>query len=121
MTQSIVDQREVINNFPFPEFRKHQREKTAEISEAFNSGYKWILLETPTGFGKSPVNVALCRTMRSFYITPQNMLLDQLVSDFPYLALIKGRRHYVCGDHHLSTVMMAPVKEIKIINAVTNI
>ena len=71
-----------------------------EIAEAFNSGYKYILLETPTGFGKSPLNIAFCRSMRSFYTTPQNMLLDQLLKDFPELALIKGRRHYDCIEQY---------------------
>ncbi len=97
-TYPNVNAPETVNNFPFPKFRQYQREKIVEIVEAFNSGYRWILLETPTGFGKSPVNVALGRTLRSFYITPQNLLLDQLVSDFPDLALIKGRRHYVCAE-----------------------
>ena len=93
---SSLDPKDVINSFPFPSFREHQKEKIEEIVEAFNSGYKWILLETPTGFGKSPVNVAFCRNIHSFYITPQNMLIDQLNRDFPDLTLIKGRRHYPC-------------------------
>lgn len=101
---------DVINNFPFPEFRRYQREKTEEIVEAFNSGYRWILMETPTGFGKSPVNVALCRTIRSFYITPQNILIDQLNSDFPDLALIKGRRHYPCAEQPSFTCDDGPCK-----------
>lgn len=37
--------------------------------------------------------------MKSFYATPQNMLLDQLLGDFPDLAIIKGRRHYNCVEH----------------------
>jgi len=97
--KSYVDSHTVLSNFPFPTFYKYQKEKLLEIAEAFNSGYKWILLETPTGFGKSPLNVAFCRTMRSFYTTPQNILLDQLLGDFPDLALIKGRRHYDCVEH----------------------
>ena len=91
-----IDVREVLDYFPFPTFRKYQKEILEEIVEAFNSGYRWIFLETPTGFGKSPVNMALCRTLQSFYITPQNILLDQLQGDFPDLALIKGRKHYEC-------------------------
>ncbi|GAH00696.1 unnamed protein product, partial [marine sediment metagenome] len=95
---SEIDIHEVLDHFPFPTFRKYQKEVLEEIVEAFNSGYQWILLETPTGFGKSPVNVALCRVLRSFYCTPQNILLDQLRGDFPDLALIKGRRHYECAE-----------------------
>ncbi len=92
------DAHEIIKKFPFTQFRKYQREMIEEIVEAFNSGYRWILLETPTGFGKSPVNVSFCRTMTSFYTTPQNILLDQLRGDFPDMALIKGRKHYECVE-----------------------
>jgi Rad3-related DNA helicase len=35
--------------------RNNQTHVLNEICEAFNSGYKCILLEAPTGFGKSPV------------------------------------------------------------------
>jgi len=53
----ILDVYDVLDNFPFPEFRLYQKDKIEEITAAFNSGYKWILLETPTGFGKSPLRV----------------------------------------------------------------
>jgi Rad3-related DNA helicase len=97
-TNQSLDIRDVLKSFPFPEFRRFQKETIEEIAQAFNSGYRWILLETPTGFGKSPVNVAFCRALHSFYITPQNILIDQLNRDFPDLALIKGREHYNCAE-----------------------
>lgn len=93
-----LDAQDVLDNFPFPSFRRYQKKMITQIVEAFNSDYRWILLETPTGFGKSPANVALCRAMRSFYTTPQNILLDQLRDDFPDMALIKGRKHYECME-----------------------
>lgn len=55
-------------------------------------------METPTGFGKSPLNVAFCRILPSFYITPQLVLIKQLSRDFPDLVPIKGRRHYHCAE-----------------------
>lgn len=96
--QRNIEVQDVIDHFPFSKFRKYQKEVLEETVEAFNSGYRWILLETPTGFGKSPVNVSFCRVMRSFYTTPQNILLNQLRGDFPDLALIKGRKHYECAE-----------------------
>ena len=41
--------------------RKNQSRVLNEISTGFASGYKYILLEAPTGFGKSPVAVAVAR------------------------------------------------------------
>ena len=46
-----------IRNFPFPNMCKRQRDILNEIATAFASGYNYILLEAPTGFGKSPVAV----------------------------------------------------------------
>ena len=39
-----------------------------EICNAFNSGYKYIVLEAPTGFGKSAVAIALALSLGSSYI-----------------------------------------------------
>jgi len=41
-----------IKNFPFPTLRDEQSFVLKEI-EAFTSGYKYIVLEAPTGFEKS--------------------------------------------------------------------
>ncbi len=57
-----------IKNFPFVYKRESQNYVINEICEAFNSGYKHILLEAPTGFGKSPVAIAVAMTMGSSYI-----------------------------------------------------
>jgi ATP-dependent DNA helicase DinG len=55
-------------NFPFVHRRDSQTQVLKEISESLNSGYKHILLEAPTGFGKSPVAVAVAMTLGSSYI-----------------------------------------------------
>ena len=47
-----------IKNFPFPTLRDKQSYVLKEIDAAFTSGYKHIVLEAPTGFGKSPVAIA---------------------------------------------------------------
>ncbi len=44
--------------FPFPGIRDIQSFVLSEIGPAYASGFKYILLEAPTGFGKSPVAVA---------------------------------------------------------------
>jgi superfamily II DNA or RNA helicase len=47
-----------IKNFPFPTLRDKQSYVLKEINATFPSGYKHIVLEAPTGFGKSPVAIA---------------------------------------------------------------
>lgn len=96
----MFDKQTVLQNFPCPEFRPHQKEVLEEIVEAINSDYKCFLLDCPTGFGKSPINIALGRSVnKAFYITPQLSLIDQLRNDKfcgPYLTEIKGKSNYVC-------------------------
>ena len=44
-----------ISNFPFSTLREKQSFVLKEIDAA--SGFKYIILESPTGFGKSPVAI----------------------------------------------------------------
>jgi ATP-dependent DNA helicase DinG len=68
-----------------------------EICEAFNSGYKHILLEAPTGFGKSPVAIAVAMTMGSSYIcTSTKDLQTQYSRDFSFLKVAKGANNFRC-------------------------
>lgn len=56
-----------------------------------------MVVEAPTGSGKSGIAVTLARESPSAYIvTAQKLLQDQYVSDFPDLALMKGRANYPC-------------------------
>lgn len=90
---------EVLHGFPAPSFRKFQKETIIKIAEAFNSGIKCILLDAPTGSGKSYVNMTFCKLRKSFYTTPQLSLIDQILAD-PLLrgtiVEIKGRQNYIC-------------------------
>ena len=54
--------------FPLPEIRPKQLEALQQICNAFNEGYKFIVLEAPTGFGKSPAAVCVAKTLGSCYI-----------------------------------------------------
>jgi ATP-dependent DNA helicase DinG len=95
-TQS-VSASEVTRNFPFPERRHRQDNVLREICDAFNAGYKWIILEAPTGFGKSPVAVSLALTLGSSYIcTSTKDLQTQYAKDFPYLKVAKGKNNFAC-------------------------
>jgi ATP-dependent DNA helicase DinG len=64
--QPTVD--DFIKSFPFLTLRERQSYVLDEIATAFASGYKYIILEAPTGFGKSPVAIVAALTLGTSYI-----------------------------------------------------
>jgi len=88
--QPTVD--EYIKNFPFPALRERQS------STAFASDYKYIVSEAPTGFGKSPVAIAVALTLGTSYIcTSTKDLQTQYARDFPFLKVAKGKNNFICA------------------------
>jgi Rad3-related DNA helicase len=86
-----------IKNFPFPTLRDKQSYVLKEIDAAFTSGYKHIVLEAPTGFGKSPVAIAAALTLGSSYIcTSTKDLQTQYARDFPFVRVAKGKKNFTC-------------------------
>jgi ATP-dependent DNA helicase DinG len=86
-----------IKNFPFQSRRNNQTRVLNEICEAFNSGYKYIILEAPTGFGKSPVAVSVAKTLGSSYIcTSTKDLQTQYARDFSFIKVAKGKSNFPC-------------------------
>ncbi len=84
-------------SFPFPRYRPGQADALERAREAFASGKRFVVIEAPTGAGKSAIAVTLAREARSaFVVTNQKILQDQYVRDFPDLALLKGRANYEC-------------------------
>ncbi len=68
-----------------------------DICNAFNSGYKYIILEAPAGFGKSPVAIATALSLGSSYIcTATKDLQTQYSKDFPYINVAKGKNNFPC-------------------------
>jgi superfamily II DNA or RNA helicase len=58
-----------------------------EIDAAFASGYNHIIVEAPTGFGKSPVGIATALTLGSSYIlTSTENLQTQYARDFSFVS-----------------------------------
>lgn len=95
-TQSISTS-QVTRNFPFPQKRQRQKHILKKICDAFNSGYRRIILEAPTGFGKSPLAVSFALTLGSSYIcTSTKELQSQYANDFSYLKVVKGKSNFPC-------------------------
>lgn len=86
--------------FPAPTFRDHQKQAIIDIVNAFQDGYEYVVLDGPTGSGKSYINTTVARLARTaYYTTPQNRLIDQIAQDdclADIYTAIKGRTHYDC-------------------------
>lgn len=88
---------EYLNNFPHSVFRNNQDGVIRQICEAFNSGYKHIILEAPTGFGKSAIAITIARTLGSSYIcTATKDLQTQYSRDYQFLKIAKGKNNFLC-------------------------
>jgi ATP-dependent DNA helicase DinG len=87
-----------IKNFPFPTLREKQSFVLKEIDVALASGYRYIILEAPTGFGKSPVAMAVALALGTSYTcTSTNDLQTQYARDFPFVRVAKGKNNFPCA------------------------
>ncbi len=88
---------EYLKNFPHNKFRNNQDSVIKQICEAFNTGYKHIILEAPTGFGKSAIAITIARTLGSSYIcTATKDLQAQYSRDYQFLKVAKGKSNFLC-------------------------
>lgn len=86
-----------MTSFPFKTYRSGQREAIEQARDAFARGKRFVVIEAPTGSGKSAIAVSLAREANSAYIlTAQKLLQEQYLRDFPDLSLMKGRSNYPC-------------------------
>jgi Rad3-related DNA helicase len=93
----MISADEYLNNFPHNKFRNNQDSVIKQICEAYNSGYKNIILEAPTGFGKSAIAITIARTLGSSYIcTATKDLQTQYSRDYQFLKVAKGKANFLC-------------------------
>ena len=87
----------LINYFPFQNIRKNQSKVCKEIEDCIKSNIKYIFLEAPTGFGKSPIAITLASYLGSSHIcTSTKDLQNQYSKDFPFVKEAKGKRNFIC-------------------------
>src|SRR5437773_2712254 len=92
--------------FPFPEIRPVQEEALSVIEKAHASGKKFVVLEVPTGGGKSGIAVAAAQWAKAvlgggtYILSPQKTLTSQYIQDFAKIGLreLKGRNSYECRE-----------------------
>jgi len=117
---------DTVHNFwPFPEYRKLQRKSLAAIAKAFADGNDFVVVEAPTGAGKSPLAIAVARWMignskyansgeraeaiekngkvqdGAYILTTQKLLQRQYLKDFGEhekwpLVEMRGRGNFRC-------------------------
>ena len=87
--------------FPFPSYREYQKESLEEALYYLGEG-KNVILDLPTGIGKSPILVALARAAGdAYYTTPQRELRLQLKQDDvlrDYFKVLEARADLVCSE-----------------------
>ena len=105
----MFDVDKIDDHFPMAEYREGQREAIEFAAKAFNDGKRIVILECPTGSGKSPVGLTLMDMVQtSYYLTITKVLQDQLIRDFgdsptthidqkrKQAVELKGRNAYPC-------------------------
>jgi Rad3-related DNA helicase len=80
--------------------RPHQIVAVQQALSAFNSGSKVVLLDAPTGSGKTLIGELVRQYLdcRALYLCNSIALQDQFCRDFPTAALLKGRTNYATFD-----------------------
>ncbi|MDO8640089.1 MAG: helicase C-terminal domain-containing protein [Nitrosarchaeum sp.] len=94
------DNKQIVDFFPFPNYRTFQRETIEEVQGHLLNNVKDIILEMPTGSGKSPVAISTGIWSENAYcLTSQKILQDQYIRDFEenmQVSVLKGRGNYEC-------------------------
>lgn len=82
----------------FKEFRPYQLETALKVKAAFDRGKKFVLVQAPTGVGKTliAVLVAGMLELQMRYTCYSKQLQAQFCGDFPNAVELLGRNNYRC-------------------------
>jgi Rad3-related DNA helicase len=82
--------------FPYKSMRPFQKEVLNQVDAALAARKKFIILEAPVGFGKSPVAAALGLYLGSAYLlSSTKQLQDQYSRDFGF-PMVTGKANFTC-------------------------
>lgn len=101
----------MMKEYAFSQMRDIQIDVIERIEEAFKS-YKYVMLESPTGTGKSAIAMSLAlQEQEAFIITSSKFLQDQYLRDFAFSNTIKGRSNFECINPDSALSGMISCKE----------
>jgi len=88
--------------------RKQQIDALNFCKKSINNGKKYILLNAPTGSGKSYFNIMFINWYKNFInseakfdiLTNSKILQDQYTKDFDFIKDLKGMSNYRCFEHN---------------------
>lgn len=85
---------------PLPEWvtqiREHQWRAALEVVEAIENGAGLVFVDAPTGSGKTLLGDLIARLLGqpAIYLCTTKSLQDQVLEDYPYAAVLKGKANY---------------------------
>lgn len=93
----------ILKHFPYPSFNPGQYEAIEQSVRALLSGVKHVIVESPTGTGKTAIAYTISKVLgdlkprhRTTLITGTKGLQDQYTNEFPELYDLKGKTNYPC-------------------------
>ena len=96
--------------FPFNKPRQGQRDIIQRIIDAYQSGKTHVILQAPTGTGKSVIAYSVAKYFgKTVILTSQKILQEQYFKDLkiPY---VLGRSNYTCSENSNLTCQMGTCK-----------
>ena len=89
---------EIDSKFVKSSYREGQREAIEFALKAFESGKRIVVIEAPTGSGKTAIGVTIAKFFNNkYWLTATKQLQDQLVEEYGSIVTeLKGRNAYEC-------------------------
>lgn len=99
-------------------YREGQREAIEYALNAFNEGKRIVIIEAPTGSGKTAIGMTVGKFFKNnYYITSSKQLQDQIMDEFKDSVVdLKGRNAYPCTFYERNQDKLAkimPIDELK--------
>ncbi len=103
------------NSFPFDEMRQVQRGIFEKIQEHMNNpDITDIIVDAPTGVGKSGIAIAcMLQNSSGYLVTANKALQNQYVHEFGWLSDLRGKSNYRCRTYQGHTCKSSPCQDSK--------